>query len=91
MMSIPAGLSRVTMISNQKPLITVPNERTLIDSFTMFLRIVCIYQELLRADRPSDIQEMSKCLRLALESDLAGTTRTALRTKSIDVDKLFTT
>ena len=33
MMSIPAGLSRVTMISNQKPLITVPNERTLTVSF----------------------------------------------------------
>ena len=91
MISIPAGLFRVTIISNQKPLITVPNERTLIDSFTMFLRIICIYLELLRAGRPSDIQEMSKCLRLALEDYFAGTARTTLRTKSIDVDKLFTT
>ena len=91
MISIPTGLPRVTIISNQKPLITVPNERTLTVSFTMFFRIVCIYQELLRADRPSDTQEMSKCLRLALESDLAGTTRTALRTKSIDIDKFLTT
>ena len=68
MISMPAGLFRVTMISNQKPLITVPNERTLTVSFMMFLRIICIYLELLRAGRPSDIQEMSKCLRLALGS-----------------------
>lgn len=91
MISIPTGLPRVTIISNQNPLITVPNERTLTVSFTMFFRIICIYLELLRADRPSDIQEMSKCLRLALESDLAGTTRTALRTKSINIDKFLTT
>lgn len=63
----------------------------LVRALMMTPRIVCIYQELLRAGRPSDIQGMSKYLRLALEYYFASTARTTLRAECIDVDKLFTT